>query len=634
MRDQLIALVCLLLFGITVQGQQTIGWDASDCLVNLILPDETICGTLTVPEDYNIEDRLIELPVVIISARDNTDNLPPLLYTSGGPGGATVYQWLVNFYRRSPISENRDIILFGQRGTLGAEPYLDCPELDLIGLELLSTNNTAVVEGQRWAEVARECFDRLTGEGVDLAHYNNATTIQDIDFLRDTLGHEQVFFLGFSYSTRLALDYTRAYPQHVAGLILDSVAPPEESLLLQLNNNFGRSFDYLFAQCDADDACREAFPNLETTFYETIASYNAQPVTIQTHHPRTQETVMLTVTGNDIASMVVSLLYSRDTTELTPLLIDTLAQEQHDPLLPIVDQFIVGVEQDAVGVYYSTICAEEAAFATSEQIQASRNSLTDMPAWYPVIFGTTHIICDLWDVPASDDVIKEPVSSDVPALILSGGYDPITPPQWGETVVANFPNSYFVEFPTLSHIVFSDHICARNLVNAFLDEPRRAPDTACLNDVPTLDFLQPNEVVVTNSLYRVNRDILAGNQQWQLVFPAIITLSSLLQICIVIWQFTRKSARSADYLHMVSALLVVVWLMGLAWVILNTPELTLAYGLPRWGIGLRWLPFLMVANVLVGIWLVLREKWLWWDTFFIFHLVFVIWLVVRGLAGI
>ncbi|MEL6309243.1 MAG: hypothetical protein AAFQ52_13965 [Chloroflexota bacterium] len=154
MRDQLIALVCLLLFGITVQGQQTIGWDASDCLVNLILPDETICGTLTVPEDYNIEDRLIELPVVIISARDNTDNLPPLLYTSGGPGGATVYQWLVNFYRRSPISENRDIILFGQRGTLGAEPYLDCPELDLIGLELLSTNNTAVVEGQRWAEVA------------------------------------------------------------------------------------------------------------------------------------------------------------------------------------------------------------------------------------------------------------------------------------------------------------------------------------------------------------------------------------------------------------------------------------------------------------------------------------------------
>lgn len=615
--------------------ENTIGWDAERCLVDLSLPENTICGTLTVPENYDdTQSGTIQLSVVIIAARDTTEMSPPLLYTSGGPGGATVYQWLVNFYSQSPLSNNRDVILFGQRGTLGADPYLECPELELIGLELLQTNDTDINDGQLWSSVANECFERLSLSGINLSHYNNEASIQDIDFLRQEINQDALYFLGFSYSTRLALDYTRSYPEHVVGLVLDSAAPPEEFLLTSINANFKRAFDYLFAQCEADSPCREAFPDLERRFYDMIVAYNDQPVALQTRHPYTDELVTLTVTGNDIASVIVSLLYSGDTTELTPLLIETLADETLDPLLPIVDQFIVGVELDASGMYYSTICAEEAPFITPAQIEAARNSISDLPEWYPITFGTAHIICEAWQVSAVEETMREQVSGDIPVLILAGGYDPITPPEWGQQVSQNFPNSYFVEFPSLSHIVFSDHSCARNLVNQFLDNPTVAPDTNCVSNIPNLNFMYPSDIVVTNSLYRVNRDILEGNQQWQLLFPAVILLVSLIQLGLAVWRIIRKSSRMVEYCHLFSSILAIVWLIGLAFVVWNTPELTLAFGLPSWAVWLRFLPFINLAIALVGIGLSLRETITLWAVLFVAHIVFVGWLVAWNIVGI
>ncbi|NJL49951.1 MAG: hypothetical protein HC929_24355 [Leptolyngbyaceae cyanobacterium SM2_5_2] len=35
--------------------------------------------------------------------------------------------------------------------------------------------------------------------------------------------------------------------------------------------------------------------------------------------------------------------------------------------------------------------------------------------------------CDIWNVPAIDPAMREPVVSDVPALLFNGNFDPITP---------------------------------------------------------------------------------------------------------------------------------------------------------------------------------------------------------------
>jgi len=59
-------------------------------------------------------------------------------------------------------------------------------------------------------------------------------------------------------------------------------------------------------------------------------------------------------------------------------------------------------------------------------------------AAYPKLGGySRHIdelsICNAWELVPAPPFIPEPVSSDIPVLILAGTYDPITPPGWSRT---------------------------------------------------------------------------------------------------------------------------------------------------------------------------------------------------------
>jgi len=49
-------------------------------------------------------------------------------------------------------------------------------------------------------------------------------------------------------------------------------------------------------------------------------------------------------------------------------------------------------------------------------------------------------MCEAWDVPARPAVEAEPVISDVPALVLGGNFDPVSPPSYAETLTGNLTN--------------------------------------------------------------------------------------------------------------------------------------------------------------------------------------------------
>jgi pimeloyl-ACP methyl ester carboxylesterase len=56
-------------------------------------------------------------------------------------------------------------------------------------------------------------------------------------------------------------------------------------------------------------------------------------------------------------------------------------------------------------------------------------------------------VCEFWprsDLPAN---YGDPVSADVPVLLLSGTLDPVTPPRWGEEAARNLPNSLHLVAP-------------------------------------------------------------------------------------------------------------------------------------------------------------------------------------------
>jgi pimeloyl-ACP methyl ester carboxylesterase len=92
---------------------------------------------------------------------------------------------------------------------------------------------------------------------------------------------------------------------------------------------------------------------------------------------------------------------------------------------------------------------------------------------------------------APDPVENMPVVSDIPALVLSGEFDPITPPEWGRAVAADLSNSFFFEFPTVGHGVIRSDTCARDMALAFLNDPTTEPDSSCMTDLPPLVFDAP-----------------------------------------------------------------------------------------------------------------------------------------------
>ena len=76
---------------------------------------------------------------------------------------------------------------------------------------------------------------------------------------------------------------------------------------------------------------------------------------------------------------------------------------------------------------------------------------------------------------------------DVPTLLLSGGYDWLTPPSWGKSAAQHLPVSRHVVFRGQGHGVSSQDQCAARLRDEFFVNPDPRGVPPCQTSQP-LDF--------------------------------------------------------------------------------------------------------------------------------------------------
>jgi pimeloyl-ACP methyl ester carboxylesterase len=88
-----------------------------------------------------------------------------------------------------------------------------------------------------------------------------------------------------------------------------------------------------------------------------------------------------------------------------------------------------------------------------------------------------------------DSDFKTPVVSDIPVLLLSGEYDPITPPAYAERVMAEgLSNGLHVVGRGQGHGLVGIG-CVPRLLRAFLEEPAPGElDASCLALEPPTPF--------------------------------------------------------------------------------------------------------------------------------------------------
>lgn len=474
--------------------------------------DETVtCGYLSVPQVHSQpEGPTLDLAVVILQAI-GPDPVPDALFLNqGGPGYSSIDTYASLMYD-SRLRQERDLVIFDQRGTGHSHPALDCPEIFEADIDALDEVLDAQEINRRYNQAALLCRDRLLGEGLNLAAYNSLENAHDVEALRQALRYEQINLYGVSYGALLALHTLREHPGGLRSVILDSVMPPQRNLFTDPPFSADLAFTRFFQECDANPECASEYPDLEGRFFRLVKTLNDQPADLELIDLQTGGIFPASLTGDDFLWTVFQALYASEIIPLLPEMIRTAEAGDFNAFESILS--VLQFDRSGMlGMYWSVNCAEDGAFDPAKVDYSSiRPELAkDQTLGLQAVLS----LCREWGPSPLDPSVNASVSSDVPTLIFSGHFDPITPLEYAQETAAGLSRSQLVTFRNAGHGILGSSECGESLMAAFLKAPALPLDTRCAQDLPPLDF-------------KDSRDYVA--------FPFISLLQSLFSFRVAVW---------------------------------------------------------------------------------------------------
>jgi pimeloyl-ACP methyl ester carboxylesterase len=392
----------------------------------------------------------------------------------------------------------RDFILFDQRGSGLVVPRIDCPEIEDVALKLLTmADDAAAAKLQR--DAAAACARRLVREGYNPGAYTSLDSAADLHDLFQALKIPAWNIYGLSYGTRLGLEYMRQHPGDIRSVILDSVLPPEAQFLEDDANTTDRAFRMVFAACARQPKCEQAYGDLGKRMNDLVHRLDGNPLVLSRPNPRGAGKIDILVTGDLLISRLFNLLYNRSDIESVPQLIDIYDRGDRTEIGRDIDSYIaeyLGRPDFGDAMFMAVHCQEEVPFNDmAKAIAAYRR--------YPMLAGLAVSgeagsfaeICKSWRNALPTQPLRpadnQPVVSDLPTLVVTGLFDPVTPPLYGRMAASHLVNSFYVEFDGVGHDALGNDSCANIIAERFLDDPRSPPRDACLGKSTPPDFLMP-----------------------------------------------------------------------------------------------------------------------------------------------
>ena len=479
-------------------------FEPARCWFDMTETPNARCGRLYVPENRRVADsRRIGLAVVVLPPDGAApgEEPDPVIYLTGGPGYGSgieadgIAGW-VSWREDVAWLLGRTLVLVDPRGTGLSEPLMACPEITEAYFAYYGSRPVAddAKEAAPWRDAGAACRDRLVAGGIDLTAYDSAATAADVADLRVALGYAEWDVWGVSYGTRIALALMRDRPEGIRTAILDSLYPPEAMGYAELAAGTEGAFRQLFADCAADTACDAAYPKLKDKLSRALAWLDERPITFPVVRPDTGAKTRVILNGERFLDLLFTDFYDWERITYLPWVIDAAARRDIPFLRSYAEWLAENLPEPEFsdGLQLSMECREEFPFNPEDGMRAGLAA----PPFSG--FGRPRLelaVCPLWGAGAADAIENEPVTSDIPTLVLAGLYDPITPPAWARAAMAGLPNGFLVEFAGIGHGVVDNESCADDVVGDFLDRPDERPTPSCLLDVgpPTFDTGQPAE---------------------------------------------------------------------------------------------------------------------------------------------
>jgi pimeloyl-ACP methyl ester carboxylesterase len=438
------------------------------------------CGTFEVFEDrVGKSGRKIALKIVVFPATGQNKAADPLFYISGGPGSSATEDAPYVASDFAKIREHRDLVFVDQRGTGGSNP-LNC--------DFFKPADLSSYMGDYFPlEDVRKCREQLEPK-ANLKLYTTEIAMEDLDDVRAALGYEQINVIGGSYGTRAAQVYLKLHEAHVRAVVLHGVSPTNQFMPRDFPQHTERALNGVMADCDADDVCRAAFPNLRIEAKSVLEKLLRGPVAVELKRPPATESIRLSLSRDLAAEAIRYMLYQPGAASRIPLFIHLAAQGNFTPLTEAALSYRESiVATGSNGMYLSVTCAEDLPLIKSGE--GERNGVNTFLGDYRL--RQQRAACALWPRGKIANDYAAPTRSDVPALILTGQWDPVTPPIYGDTAAKYLSYSLHVIVPHGGHGLngLNGIECIDNLIASFIEGGTTAGlDTSCVSAIRRRGF--------------------------------------------------------------------------------------------------------------------------------------------------
>jgi pimeloyl-ACP methyl ester carboxylesterase len=429
------------------------------------------CGSFEVFENREAAaGRKIALQIAVLPALGPNPAPDPIFILSGGPGEGALST--APELSRDALRQRRDIVLIDTRGTGGSNPLSCAIWGDGTRLDHIFPS-----------DAVRKCLDELQKK-ADLTRYTTAAAMDDVEDVRRWLGYDRIDLSGGSYGTLAAQVFVTRHPEHVRSVVMVGIAKPGDPSPLYHARNAQHALELLGRDCARDAACHAAFPHFLDEVSQVLARLAKQPVRVQIKIEDKPKPATVTLTRSAAAEAIRFSLYSAMAGHL-PLVIHQAAGGDYSRLADAAVELRAALQEDlAFGLMFSVTCSEDVSRIDPREVPAATAG---------TFYGDERVrdqlaACAVWPHAPKPPGSGALPPSPVPALLLSGERDPVTPAADAALVAGNFPHGLLVVIPSGAHSA-ADSPCVQHLIGDFLERgTAQGLDTSCVRKVAPIHF--------------------------------------------------------------------------------------------------------------------------------------------------
>lgn len=461
-----------------------------ECPFEIPEGQKVTCGTLKVPSDSS--SGMIEEVDLLVTRYESESPAPepdPILFLGYSPGVSRFFMSRGIF---SSFIEKRDILFFYRPGSSGTEDetgagsVVDCPALNDLTLNFLQQLQTTRDYMNTILEAQRDCKVLVDQAAISLAGTSASQTANDAMLVRQSLGYKQVNLYASGDSTLAVLMLMEQNPDAVRSAIMTSFYPPMAAV--DLESSYSQALQRLFEDCGADEACNEAYPDLDRKFQEDIDQLNREPLVIEVKHPVKPDMIKVYIDGERFIYFMRDMLGSGNSLPRIPAVIEDIYTGKGYKLTADVQNSLMFSAFQQQGEMPLSACMERwAANSIADSPAAGLNP--EVQAALKTDYDLQVQICSIWTQEEFTPAEVKAITSSLPVLVLHGAYDARYGPDQVEAWMKGFKNGQLVVLKGQGGR-FGGGSCVSGIVSAFLENPDREVDRACVDTQP-VEFVLP-----------------------------------------------------------------------------------------------------------------------------------------------